>query len=79
MTEKEFKKIITDIDNVSLNKQKVTELTNNVIDQIKQNLHQQIKIKEYISSSYMAFGINYNPDIIYIAVDVVDINNNQLI
>ena len=46
MTEKEFKKIITDIDNVSLNKQKVTELTNNVIDQIKQNLHQQIKIKE---------------------------------
>lgn len=79
MTEKEFKKIITDIDNVSLNKQKVTELTNNVIDQINKNLHQQIKIKEYVSSSYMAFGINYNADCIYIAVDVVDIKNNQLI
>ena len=79
MTEKEFKKIITDIDNVSLNKQKVAELTNNVIEKINNNLHQQIKIKEYVPSSYMAIGINYNPDVIYIAVDVVDIKNNQLI
>ena len=54
MTEKEFKKIITDIDNVSLNKQKVAELTNNVIEKINNNLHQQIKIKEYVPSSYMA-------------------------
>ena len=27
----------------------------------------------------MAFGINYNPDVIYIAVDVENIQNNQLI
>ena len=79
MTEKEFKKIITDIDNVSLNKQKVAELSNNVINKISSNLHQQIKIKDYVLSSYMAIGINYNPDVIYIAVDVENINNNQLI
>jgi hypothetical protein len=35
VTEKEFKKIITDIDNVSLNKQKVAELTNNILNKIR--------------------------------------------
>ena len=79
MTEKEFKKIITDIDNISLNKQKVAELSNNVINKISNNLHQKVQIKESFVSSYMAFGINYNPDVIYIAVDVENINNNQLI
>lgn len=79
MTEKEFKKIITDIDNVSLNKQKVAEITNNVIEKINNNLHQQIKIKDHVVSSYIAFGISYNPDVIYIAVDVENIKNNQLI
>ena len=79
MTEKEFKKIITDIDTESVNKEIILGKVKNLIDKITNSLHPKIKIKEYLVSGYNAFGITYNEDVIYISVDVEGIVNNQLI
>ena len=66
MTEKEFKKIITDIDTESVNKEIILGKAKNLIDKITNSLHPKIKIKEYLVSGYNAFGITYNEDVIYI-------------
>ena len=70
MTEKDFKKIISDQESKQENKVVFNELKDKLIEKVKKHLHLGIEIKDTKLSDWSALGI-YTSNVVTISLDVV--------